>query len=133
MVEFDHIRKLLIQLVEMGNYDIIDDLFSSEYLAHADNKVYRGHPFLKRYVRQIRQAIPDIKIKKLEVLSQSEDRLTSQRFYSGTHSASLMGIPASKKRVSWYEMIVTRFEDEKIVEEWIVSDLAFQLMRKLNA
>ena len=133
MDRLDHIRQLLIQLVEMGNYDIIEDLFSCKYLAHTGNKVYRGYPFLKRYVRQIRKAIPDIRIKKLEELPQSEDRLTSQRFYMGTHSSSLMGIPASKKRVAWYEMVVTRFEGDKIVEEWIVSDLAFQLMRKLNA
>ena len=133
MERSDYIKERLVQLIEKGNNDVVDELFSIEYVAHAGDKVYWGHPFLKKYVRQVRRAIPDIKLKKMEVLSQSEDRLTSQRFYTGTHSSSMMGIPASKKRVSWHEMVVTRFEDGKIVEEWIVSDLAFQLIRKLNA
>lgn len=133
MERSDYLKEGLVQLIEKGNNVMVDELFPIEYLAHAGDKDYQGHPFLKRYVRQIRKAIPDIRIKKLEVLSQSEDRLTSQCFNTGIHLSSLMGIPASKKRVAWYEMVVTRFEGYKIVEEWIVSDLAFQLMRILNA
>lgn len=128
----DHLKLAFAQLVEMGNYDMVHEMFSIEYLAHAGEKVYRGHPFLKKYVAQIRRAMPDIRIKNLKVLSETEDRLTTLRFYTGTHSSSLMGIPASKKRISWYEMAVTRFETGMIVEEWIVSDLAFQLMQKLK-
>lgn len=43
----------------------------------------------------------------------------------------MMGIPASNQRVKWQEMIVSRFENDKIVEEWVVSDLAGQLMIRL--
>jgi hypothetical protein len=34
--------------------------------------------------------------------------------------------------VKWYEIVVSRFDKDKIIEEWVVSDLAFQLMLKQN-
>ena len=56
--------------------------------------------------------------------------MTWQRTLSGTHKADLKGIPASNKKVKWYEIVVTRFDKDKIIEEWLASDLAFQLMLK---
>jgi predicted ester cyclase len=42
----------------------------------------------------------------------------------------MQGIPASMNKLKWNEIVVTRFEGEKIAEDWVVSDLAFQLMIK---
>jgi predicted ester cyclase len=44
----------------------------------------------------------------------------------------MKGIPASLKKITWYEVVVSRFEKDKIAEEWIASDLAFQMMVKLS-
>jgi len=50
---------------------------------------------------------------------------------SGTHESELAGIPPSGKKVKWRDIVVTRFDGEKIAEEWTVSELAGQLMSKL--
>jgi len=42
----------------------------------------------------------------------------------------MMGIPASEKKIKWKEMVVSRFEGDKIAEEWVVSELAGQLLLK---
>ena len=42
----------------------------------------------------------------------------------------MMGIPPSNKTVKWNEMVVSRFEGDKIAEEWIVSELMGQLLLK---
>jgi predicted ester cyclase len=42
----------------------------------------------------------------------------------------MQGIPASNRKVKWTEIVVTRFNGERIAEEWLVSNLAFQLMLK---
>ena len=39
-------------------------------------------------------------------------------------------IPPTGKKVEWRDMVVTRFEGEKIAEEWAVSELAGQLFSK---
>lgn len=126
------IKNIAEQLIGQGNLDIVDSSFSTDYLAHSGEKTYNGHKFIKQFAKQLRTAIPDIKILKIEVLSQTDNLLTWQRTYSGTHKSNLKGIPASNKKVKWYEIVVSRFENDKIIEEWVASDLAFQLMLKLK-
>ncbi|MBP7497262.1 MAG: ester cyclase [Bacteroidales bacterium] len=128
-------KQIIIQeaakmLFEQGNTDIIDNFFSDTYTAHTGLKTYNGIAFIKQYIIQIRKVIPDIKILKIEFLSLSDNIVTWQRTFCGTHKAKIKGIPPTMKKVRWYEIVVTKFEDEKIIEEWLASDFAFQLMLK---
>jgi predicted ester cyclase len=130
MDKSNQVKYIAEQLIGQGNLNIVDTAFSADYLAHAGEKTHNGHKFIKQFTKQLRSAIPDIKIVKFEILSQTENVLTWQRTLNGTHIANLKGIPASNKRIKWYEIVVSRFDKDKIVEEWIASDLAFQLMLK---
>ena len=118
------------QLFEQGNVEIIETVFASDYVAHEGDKTHKGQKFIKQFIRQLRAAIPDIRISRIEILCQTENRITWQRTFSGTHKKDIRGIPASLKKVRWNEIVVTRFEGTLIAEEWIVSSLAFQLILK---
>ena len=50
----------------------------------------------------------------------------------GKHTKSIKGIPASEKIIQWDEMIVSKFKDGKIEEEWIVSELVGKLLLKVS-
>ena len=132
MDRFQQIKYIADQLIGQGNLNIVDSAFSTDYLAHAGEKTHNGQKFIKQFTIQVRTAIPDIKIVKIEILSHSDNVLTWQRTLSGTHKADLKGISASNKKVKWYEIVVSRFDKDKIIEEWVASDLAFQLMLKLK-
>jgi len=132
MDRLEQIKNIADQLIGQGNLNIVDSAFSAEYVAHAGEKTHNGHKFMKQFTKQLRTAIPDIKIEKIVILSHSDNVLTWQRTLSGTHKADLKGIPASNKKVKWYEIVVSRFDKDKIIEEWVSSDLAFQLMLKLK-
>lgn len=110
----------------------IHAFFSENYVAHTGEKVYKGHKFILQYAKQLRTAIPDIRLLKINILSQTETTVCYQRKFTGTHKKQLKGIPASGKKVTWYEMVVSRFENDKIAEEWVMSDLALQMMVKLQ-
>ena len=118
------------QLFGLGTIDIVDTFFDENYVAHDGDKTYTGQKFVRQYIRKLRLAIPDIKILKIEFLSHTDNTITWQRTFSGTHKADMKGIPASMKKVKWNEIVVTRFEGERIAEDWLVSNLAFQLMIK---
>src|SRR5574344_1018275 len=124
----DQIRKMVKQLFEQGDVEIVDSSFVDGYVAHDGDKKHSGQKFVKQFIGKLRLAIPDLKIEKIEFLSQTEETLTWQRSFSGTHKVELQGIPASMKKVKWNEIVVTRFEGEKIAEDWLVSNLALQLM-----
>ncbi|MFH1119127.1 MAG: ester cyclase [Bacteroidota bacterium] len=130
MDRFNQLKYAVDQLFGKGNPEMIDALFSDNYIAHSGNKSHKGHKFIKQYLKQIRTAIPDIKTAGIELLSQADNMVTWQRSFSGTHKSILKGIPASGRKVKWVEIVVSRFEENKIAEEWVVSDLAFQLMLK---
>ena len=132
MDKVSRIKYAMEQLIGQGNTDVVEEVFASDYIAHAGDRVHKGHNFVKHFSQQVRSAIPDIEILNIEILSQSEKTITWQRTFSGTHKIAMRGIPASNKEVKWYEIVVTRFEGEKIVEEWVSSDLAGQLLLKLS-
>jgi predicted ester cyclase len=132
MNKINQINTALEQLFEEGNIEIVESVFSKNYIAHHGDKTNSGHDFIKKFTKQLRKALPDLKIIKVEFLSQTNNMVTWQRSFSGTHTSAMKSIPASNKKIKWHEIVVSRFEDDKIAEEWLVTDLAFQMMLKLG-
>ncbi len=82
-----------------GNLDIIAQLFDKDYVVHSGGKDYKGHEFIKRWVKQLRSAILDIQVEKVEILVQSDNTIVWQRTLSGTHKTEFIGIqPINKKK-----------------------------------
>jgi predicted ester cyclase len=54
------------------------------------------------------------------------DRVAWLRTHRGTFQADLLGAKATGKPMTWQTLIVTRYEDGKIAEEWAVSDFSEQ-------
>lgn len=127
----EHLKHTAEQLLEKGNFTIIDSAFSTNYIAHAGNKKHKGLDFIKRFSKTLQNSIQDISVLNITVFIETNETISWQRTLKGTHVKNMMGIPASNKTVRWDEMVVSRFDGDKIAEEWIVSDLAAQLMFKL--
>lgn len=124
----ERIRFANDELLGQGNLDVVDEVFATEYVVHAGGKDYKGHAFVRRFVKQLRSAILDLRVVEVALLTQAGDTVVWQRTLSGTHEAKLAGIPPSGKKVEWRDMMVSRFDGEKIAEEWTVSELAGQLL-----
>ncbi len=71
----EHLKIVTEQLIELGNLEVLDVVFSANYLAHADGKEYHGHDFLKRFTKQMRTALPDLKVLKYEILLETENSI----------------------------------------------------------
>ncbi len=125
------IRSANHELLETGNLAVVDKIFAGDYVVHAGGKDHKGLAFVRRFVAQLRSAIPDLRVAEVALLMQAGDTIAWQRTLSGTHESELAGIPPSGQKVKWRDMVVTRFDGEKIAEEWTVSELAGQLMSKL--
>jgi len=119
------------ELIGGGNLAIIDEAFAADYVAHAGGKEHRGHAFLKRFSKQLRASLPDLRVERVQFLAESGSTITWLRTLRGTHEVALQGIPASGKTVTWDELVVTRFDGEQIAEEWIVSELMGELLLKV--
>ncbi|WDH75254.1 ester cyclase [Exiguobacterium marinum] len=126
----EQIRFAAYQVMELGKMEVVPEVFATEYVAHAGERTYTGHAFIRRFSKQMKTALPDVKVKKVEVLVQTEDTVTWQRTLVGTHQENMMGIPASGKQIEWVDMVVSRFQKGLIVEEWVVSELMGELLVK---
>ena len=128
----DRVRAANDAILGKGDLEVVDEVFSADYVAHIGGKDFRGTGFVRRFAGQLRKALPNLGVVKVEVLMQHGDTIAWQRTLRGTHEADLKGLPPSGKRVTWTDMVVSRFEGGKIVEEWAVSDLAGQMFAKLG-
>jgi predicted ester cyclase len=68
-----------------------------------------------------------IQIKKANVV-EDKARVAWQRTLRGKHEGKFKGIPATGLQVIWRGMVTSQFRDGLIAEEWVISDLAEQLL-----
>lgn len=123
-----HIEETVNRLIGNGEIEVVDAAFAKEYIVYAENKVYKGRKKIKQFTQILRNVFPDLEVLKVVFFLEVENTLTWQRTIRGTQREEMQGIPASNKKVTWNEMIVTRYEDDKIAEECIVSELLGQLL-----
>ena len=98
------------ELLNKGNLAFADEAFSAEYAG-------RGPGQIKLFVKELRTAFPDLKVK-VEPLIAEGNMIAWRREHIGTHKGAYMGYPPSNKTLQWNAIIISRFEDDKVVEEW---------------
>lgn len=117
-----------LALMTEGNVDAIAEFFTEDYIAHlTEQEMTGGHAAIRKVIQMYRKAFPDLQAQ-VEILVASKDRVAWQRTLRGTHKGSFKGFPSTGQTVVWRDMVVSRFQDGLIAEEWIVTDLAEQLL-----
>jgi predicted ester cyclase len=122
----NRIRAANEDLLKKGRIAAVREIFAPGYVVHLGGADLRGPEFIEGFVTELRAAFPDLRYE-IEILAEAGDRVAWLRTHTGTHKRDLMGIPASGRRVSWRDMVVTRHEAGRIAEEWAVTDLGERL------
>lgn len=113
-----------------GKIDVIDELFSADYVDHSFGSHPAGRDDLKQFVAMFRQAFHDLEYELHQMLAEGDD-VASRDTVHATHNGEFMGIPATGKRVSVSAMHFLRFANGKIVAHWGITDVA-GLMQQLG-
>ena len=102
-----------------GNVDLADALYAPDYVTHALGPMFPPtRDGLKSFVRALRQGIPDLSCPVEEVVAEG-DRVAGRFSLRGTHGGTLLGIPATGKRVNVGVMVIARFDAAGTwVEDW---------------
>jgi len=116
--ENKNIARRFIQIWGKGNLDIIDELaapsISVQYPVMP--QIIRGTQMLRKVMEGFRSAFPDSGIIIEEEIAE-DDKVVIRWSFSGTHQGSLLGIPATGKKVNWTGITIYRIVDGKIIEE----------------
>ncbi len=113
-------------LLNQGDFDMVPQFFAESYVSHALEGDIQGREGIAGFVAALREAFPDLRVE-IEVLATEGDRVAWLRTARGTHEGDFMGVPATGRSIVWQDMIVTRYVDGLIAEEWGVSGLGGSL------
>lgn len=122
------IRAANASLIENGNVEEIERYFSEEYVVNFSGSKKSGHRGVRGFTKAIRSAFSDLRVD-VEVFVEAGNRISWQRCVHGKQTGAFQGFPASGQRISWRDMAVSQIADGKIIEEWVVTDLAEALLR----
>jgi steroid delta-isomerase-like uncharacterized protein len=115
------LRRFIDDVLNDGDFSILGDLVHPDYVYRAPGQELRGPEELKGLFAAYRAAFPDLHIA-IDDLAAAGDRVSIAFTLTGAHAGPLMGIEATGKNVTANGMVLSRFEDGKIIEEREILD-----------
>ena len=114
----------LIQELDNGNFEIIDELCAPEFISHFPGSPKpRNREEHKQVIRSFYTAFPDLR-HTIEDLIAEDDRVVIRVTDRGTHEGEFLGIAPTGKEVAFSAIGVARVADGKFVETWVDLDWA---------
>lgn len=115
-------------LVVKCEHEAIGEFFTSDYVVHLTGRdVAGGHTLVREFLQLYQRAFPKLKVE-VEILAEEGDRVAWQRTLRGKQHGAFKGFPPSGRTIVWRDVITSKFRDGLIAEEWVISDLAEQLL-----
>jgi steroid delta-isomerase-like uncharacterized protein len=121
------------EALNQGNaLDIIDEVYASDYVLHDPSvtEPVRGVQGVREFITSVVTGFPDARYT-IENLVAEGDKVVQHISTQGTHQGEFQGIPATGKPVAIWAMVISRIENNKIVEEWQLFD-ALGMMQQMG-
>ena len=114
-------RRALEDVCSGKNLAGIPDVYHPNFVDHVNALEYRGHEGARRSVALYLALFPDLEFVVDEQVTEG-DRVASRWTLRGTHRG---------RRVVLRGIVISRFEDGKIIEDWAASD-TMAIVRQLG-
>jgi predicted ester cyclase len=117
--------------VDEQRFDDVGAMFGPSYIAHVDSLPPMTRAEVLPFMGGFFGAFPDLRHRLEEVLVDG-DRAAARIVIEGTHQGDLMGIPPTRRPVSFGATNVFHFGDGVIAEHWITTD-TLGLLQQIGA
>ncbi len=125
-------RRLVEELFNNKNYDVIDELFAPDFVEHEEIPgVDPGREGVRQASQMFHVAFPDLQVAIQDVLADG-DKVVMREQWTATHQGEFMGMPATGNQVSFDVIDILRLAEGKLVEHWAVTDM-LALLTQLGA
>lgn len=115
-------RRFVEEVINNGDYSALGELLHPDYVYRSPDQELHGQDALVELFTAYRTAFPDLHTE-IDDLVIAGDKVAISITLTGTHEGELMGIVATGKQVKVHGMVLSRFEDGKIVDEWEILDM----------
>ena len=124
-------RRIFEEIESQGNLAVADEIFASDFVHRTPLGENHGPEGAKQFVSMLRRAFPDLHSTVEDQIS-DDDKVATRFTARGTHRGELQGIPASGKMMEITGIVISRFANGKIVEQWGNPDL-LGMMQQIGA
>jgi steroid delta-isomerase-like uncharacterized protein len=125
---FQIIQEANTKLIIDRDLDAVGNFFTLDYTVHLTGRDFKGgHKIVRDTLSELQKSFPDIQVD-VDILIEGKERVAWQRTLRGMHEGAFKGFPASGLQIVWRDMVTSRFRDGLIAEEWVITDLAEQLL-----
>jgi predicted ester cyclase len=114
-------RRALEEVCSGKDLGGIPDVYHDEFIDHVNALEYRGHDGARQSVALYLELFPDLRFAVEDQVSEGH-RVASRWRLTGTHR----GRPVTLRGI-----VISRFEDGRIIEDWAASD-TMELLRQLG-
>jgi steroid delta-isomerase-like uncharacterized protein len=114
-------RTFIEEAFNKGNLAILDEIVDPDYRFLSPDSEINGREELKSFIRDIRRGLPDLKLTIDDQLVDGEKSCTCFTL-TGTHREEYLGIPATQRQVEIHGIVVSRYQANRIIEEWEILD-----------
>jgi len=123
-------RRLIDEVWNRGRLGVADEIYHPQATFPSNPSLPLGGAGARAVVGMYRQAMPDFHVEFKELLADG-DMVMAWISQSGTQNGDLMGVPATRKKATWGQIINARFAGGQIVESWTNED-TLGLMQQLG-
>jgi predicted ester cyclase len=124
-------RRLPEELLTQGDLTVADEILAPGCIHHAPAPLAPGAEGMKRWVRALRLAFPDLCALVEDAVAEG-DRVVQRMAWSGTHTGEFLGLPPTGRRVNWQLVAIQRLgPDGRCTEHWLSWD-QLGLLRQLD-
>ena len=115
------VRRALEEGYNQGNLDVVDELVSSNFVAHVGSEEIHGPAGMKQFVASLRAAFPDLQLSIEDQVAEG-DRVVTRWTAHGTHTGPFRGIPPTGKPGTMTGIDIDRNVDGRPIECWTNTD-----------
>jgi steroid delta-isomerase-like uncharacterized protein len=124
-------RRVIEQIINTGDVSAVDEVIATDYVYSSPGMPdVRGPEGMKEFVGMYRAAFPDVRLTVDQQIAEGDSVLTRWTA-TGTHLGEFMGIAPTRKQVTVNGMILSRFADGKLIDDYEIMDV-FGLVQQLG-
>lgn len=115
-------RRFYDEVMTKGKTDVINEIVAPDLVEHEEFPgLPGGREGLHQFVSMMHTAFPDLRATPDDIIVEG-NKVVVRSTFTGTHKGDFMGIAPTGKRVEFRAIDVVRFEGDKAVEHWGVTD-----------
>ena len=111
------VRRIYNEALLQGNLEIVDEVFSSDFVDHSTPDQPTGPGGVRAYFEAIRHGFPDVRVVIDDIIAESE-KVVVRTTWRGMQMGSYEGVAPTGEVATRTLMQIFRIVDGVIVEEW---------------